>query len=524
MKINRKEIKNVLGLLVACLILAVSSQADILKVSAGASHIVVDNSSFKSEIDNTVWNAPNGDISVQNGRIIFPKESTGETRLITRKAAAVTGYYETLFEANYTLQLKDLPTNEKFIAAFALRTAESYHEEAGNLEVVFENKGGIKVTVCAYDDDAQQQILVDAKDCGIRTGKTFQISVDASEDMKVKIAVNNKIIYDSASPVDLEGRMGFLQTGSCAAEIHNVDILSYKYERPENANVWEDFENGTMNTNTMTSTMYNSTGYFPAGVLIEPYNGSNVLMFRNVSLGFFGTKHQYSNFEVSFDVPYILYNSITDGEGNVIASAHGNFVLGIGDSSDTFSPYGYQTSAEGVVFNQDNVASLKNKDIRVSIADKGYFDADKNEGYSVKVTVIDTKVTVYMKALDANNYDELISYSVGSDTPLGYVHIWTTGGANFAIDNFKLENRDDDAKLLDIDYKEAKKLEAEDCEYEPDKEVYLNEDTSGGGFKWPLSTAYAAIAGVIIVGSCTVIAAAKKHPRRKKGEVDIHES
>ena len=524
MKTSKKQIKTIFCVIVAFLIVVASGQAGILEVSAGASHIVVDNSSFEKEIDNTVWNAPNGDVSVQNGKIIFSEESTGETRLITRKPASVTGYYETLFDAKYTLKLNSLPANEKFIAAFALRTAESYHEEAGNLEVIFENKDGIKVTVCAYDDDAQQQILVDAKDCGVRIGATFQLSVTATEDMNVKVAVNSKVIYDSTSPVDLEGRMGFLQTGSCAAEIHKAEIRSYKYERPENANVWEDFENGTMNTNTMTSTMYNSTGYFPAGVLIEPYNGSNVLMFRNVSLGFFGTKYQYSNFEVSFDVPYILYNSITDEEGNVTASAHGNFVLGIGDSSDTFSAYGYQTSAEGVVFNLDNVASLKNKDIRVSIADKGYFDAEKNEGYSVKVTVIDTKITVYMKALDANTYDELISYSVGSDTPHGYVHIWTTGGANFAIDNFKLENRDDGAKLLDIDYKEANKLEAEDYEYEPLEVVYLDESSGDSEFKWPMLTVYAAIAGVVIVVVCTMIAAVKKHPKKKKGEVDIHES
>lgn len=523
MKTSKKQIKTMFCVMVAFLIVVVSGQADILEVSAGASHVVVDNSSFEKEIDDTVWNAPNGDVGVESGRIIFQEKSTAETRLITRKPATVTGYYETLFDAKYTLKLNDLPKNEKFVAAFALRTAESYHEEAGNFEVIFENKNGIKVTVCAYEDDGQK-ILVDKKDCGIRQGSTFQMGAVATEDMKIKLTVNGKTIYNGKSPVDLEGRMGFLQTGSCAAEIHKVDIVSYKYERPENANVWEDFENGTMNTNAMTSTMYSSTGYFPAGVLIEPYKGSNVLMFRNVSLGFFGTKYQYSNFEVSFDVPYILYNNITDGEGNITASAHGNFVLGIGDSSDTFSAYGYQTSAEGVVFNLDNVASLKNKDIRVSIADKGYFDPEKNEGYSVKVTVIDTKITVYMKALNAKTYDELISYSVGSDTPLGYIHLWTTGGANFAIDNFKLENKDDHAKLLDVDYKGANKLEAEDWEYEPVKEVYLNKETNEVEFEWPMLSVYAAIAGVVIVGICTVIAAVKRHPKRKKGEVDIHES
>lgn len=512
----------------AALVLSVTSlQIGMPEVKAGSSDIVVDNSTFEKELSAAKWNAPNGDVTVEGAKIIFPESSTGETRLIAREPAKVSEYYEELFNADFTLKINTLPAGEKFVVAFAVNNAESYYEEAGNVEIVFTNDGGIKTAVRAFNDSGEETILANAQNCGVGLRRAFSISVNASKDMKLKVTVNGKTLYNEACPNDLEGRMGFFQSGSCAAEIHNVKIVSHEYSRPENTNIVEDFESGSMNKNALTSTMTRDMGYFPSGIFVEEYNGSNVLMFRNVNQGFFGTKHQYSNFEVSFDIPYALRKDYIDEDGNIQSPSHGNFVLGIGDESNVYSNYGYQQSGEGIVCGLDIISSLKTAGQKAELAGKGYYDPEKNEGYSVKVTVVDTLITVYVKALTGKTYDKVMEYKIGNATPLGYVHIWSSGKCNFAIDNFKITNLDKDGQVLDLPY-EASTIKPEaDWEYKPMEVVYLHEafpDDAEATFNWAMILVYAAIAGAVIIVACIVIATVKKHPKTKKKEVDVHEN
>lgn len=526
--------RRLFSILTACAILIGSIQLGSLQVQAGSSDTVVNNASFEKELDSTKWNAPNADVQVENGKIVFTKDSTAETRLITRKGATKTEYYDELFNTTYILKLNTLPADQKFIVAYSLLTAESYAEEAGNFEIVFTNNGGVKATVRVFGDDGTEQVLVDKANCGVKTGSAFTINVNATKDMKTKVVVNGKTLYNAVAPISVEGRMGFLQTGGCAAEIQKVDIISHSYERPENGNIVEDFESGSMDKNTLTSTMTRSLGFFPSGIFVEEYNGSNVLMFRNVSQGFFGTRYQYSNFEVSFDVPYILRKNEVDEDGNVSALAHGNFVLGIGDESNVYSNYGYQQAAEAIVFAPDRITSMAHgkSGVVVDLPGKGYYDQQKNESYSVKVTMIDTQVKVYVKALKATTYDEVLSYKVGQATPLGYIHIWSTGLSNFAIDNFKLKNLDKDANVLDLKYEAATIKPEADWEYKEREVVYLDEvlgdkaeadkttATEEQGFNWAMLLVYGGIAGVVILATCTVVALVGK----KKKEGKVHES
>lgn len=512
----------------AALVLSVTSiQIGMPEVKAGSSDIVVDNSTFEKELSPAKWNAPNGDVTVEGGKIIFPESSTGETRLITREPAKVSEYYEELFDASFTLKINTLPAGEKFVVAFAVNNAESYYEEAGNVEIVFTNDGGIKAAVRTFNESGEETVLVNAQNCGVSLRKAFSINVNASKDMKLKVTVNGKTLYNEDSPNGLEGRMGFFQSGSCAAEISSVNIVSHEYSRPENTNVVEDFESGSLNKNALTSTMTRDLGFFPAGIFVEEYNGSNVLMFRNVSQGFFGTKYQYSNFEVSFDIPYVLRKDYTDEDGNIQSPAHGNLVLGIGDESDVYSNYGYQQSGEAIVCSPDLITSFKTAGQKAELAGKGYYDPEKNEGYSVKVTVVDTQITVYVKALTAKTYDKVMEYKVGSSTPLGYVHIWSSGKSNFAIDNFKITNLDKEGQVLDLPYEASVIKPEEDWEYKPMEVVYLDEafpEDAEASFNWAMILVYAVIAGAVIIGVCIVIATVKKHPKTKKKEVDVHEN
>lgn len=508
---------SVLGL--AIVIAIASNGIDTMEVSAGSSDIIIDKTSFAEELDATVWNNPSAELTVKNGKILFPKDSTGETRLITANPIKVSEYHEEFLKTEYTLKLKTLPKGEKFIVAFGLTTLESYYGEAGNLELVFENNGGLKVGLIAYDEEGTEKKLTDVRSVGASLGQNIYIKVSVTADMKTNIRVNNKILYDEKVPMDLEGRVGFLQSGNCVAEISDIHIMSHSYEAPENTNISEDFEQGTLNVNTVTSQMLSSCGYYPSAIQVEKYNGNHVLMFCNAGAGYFGTLYQYSNFEVTFDVPYILYQSELREDGTIQKPMSTGIVVAIADESPDYKETGYKTAADAIVFGADSLYNLKGTQVPVSFADKHFSDKEKNEGYSVKLSVIDTIVTIAMKALKDTKYQEIYSYKIGNATPTGYVHIWSMGQANFAIDNFAIVNKDIKGNTIDVDYQSGKMTGTEDYVYEPAEDVYLEADEETG-FHWGMLMVYAAIAGIIVYGACLIVAKGKKTPKKKEVQKD----
>lgn len=488
-------------------------------VSAGSSDIVIDQSTFKEELDATVWNNPSADLTVKDGKILFSKDSTSDTRLITANPIKASEYHTEFLDAEYTLKVKTLPDDEKFIVAFALTTLESYCGEAGNLELVFENNGGLKAKLVAYDEDGSEKILADAKSVGASLGKNINIKVSVTTDMKVTIRVNHTTIFNEKVPMDLEGRVGFLQTGNCEAEISDIQMVSHAYDTPENVNISEDFEQGTINVNALTSEMLGDCGFFPSAIAVQEYNGSQVLMFSNAGAGYFGTLYQYSNFELTFDVPYILYTNELREEGTIQKPANTGIVVGIADEMADYKATGYQTAADAIVFQADSLYNLKGTQVPVSFSDKNFSDKEKNEGYSIKISVIDTVVTISMKALKDTKYQEIYSYKIGNATPSGYVHIWSMGQANFAIDNFTIVNKDKDGKTIDVDYQSGKMTGKEDYVYEPAEDVYLEADTQSG-FNWAMLMVYAAIAGAVVYGICLIVAKSKKTPKKKEVKAD----
>lgn len=517
MKYNFRQIrKRFCAVSIALATLVISGQISGINVMAGASDIVIDNTSFENAIDTSKWNVPNGDVTVEAGKLIFSKESTEDTKLITMEAAKICDYNDELFHANYTLKLKSIAEGQKFIAGFSLEDVESSVGEAESLEIAFTKENGLRVSVATYDENGEKNMLVDAKSCNLRENVAFKLTVTATKDMGLSIMVNNQKLYDAKTTIDLAGRMGFLQTGSCEVEISDANFISHEYDRPENTNIVEDFENGTINYNTLTSKMVSNAKSYPNGIQVEEYQGSNVLMFRSVAMGYLGTKHTYSNFEISFDIPFMQHKTEFSEDGQILAIQHSAFVVGIGDDAPGYDKqHGYLSSAEGVVFSSTEVASLNKLAPAVKLADKNLFDEDKNEGYSVKISVIDAEVTVYVKALSASQYEKIMQYKLGNATPTGYIHFFANGQTNFAIDNLKIENKDQDAKVIDVEYKESLLTGTEDWKYEPKEAVYLETENAGKDFDIALIPAFTGIASVIMVAVCFVVTRRKKTEKER---------
>lgn len=508
------------GRIVAIAITIVCGSMNAPTAFAGSSDIAIDNTSFATTIDESTWNVPNDDVVVENAKLVFGKDSTEETRLITKRAIVPSDYHEELFRADYTLKIKQLPAGEKFIVALNLVNIESYSEEAGNVEVIFENQGGLKVSVKAYDENGEETVLASSQSFGGSLGQNINIHMESTRDMKLQIQVNNKEIYKQKAPVDLKGRFGFLQSGSCVVEVSNVDIVTHKYDRPENTNIIEDFESGTINVNTLASKMFSPCKYYPAGIQVEKYGESNVLMFRNVATGYISTVHQYSNFEMTFDIPYMLHSSLVAEDGTLQAPNNLGLAVSFGDEKVEVDGYGYTTAADAILCQSKSLAQLKGNKLNYQFGNKQYYTPGTNEGYSIKLLVVDAQVTVSIKALDAKKYDEVLSYKIGNSNPLGYVHIWATGQSNFAIDNLKITNLDMDANLLDLDYKEGFVTGTEDWKYESTEAEYLKVEESTDEFDGKLVFVIEMVASIVILLTCVLIARRKKAPKTKGVQTD----
>ena len=167
-------------------------------VFAGSNHTVIDKSSFSEEINTDIWNSPEEDVLVKEGKLIFPSDGTEETRLITKAAAKENSRLSELFSASAIMKLTELPEGEMFAFAFGLRTVEAYQGNVGNVEVAFSNQGGLKVEVTAYGDGGAATAIVEPTSCGA-INSNIKIEAKLLSGGKLTLKVAGKTLCDQAS-------------------------------------------------------------------------------------------------------------------------------------------------------------------------------------------------------------------------------------------------------------------------------------------------------------------------------------
>ena len=170
---KRRKLKKYVSFFLICVLAACSYS---MNAEAGSSNIVVDNSSFEKELDTSLWNNVDGDVQLKDGMLVFPKESTETTSLITKTTARRTGYHENLVSADITMRMIELPEGEAFVLAFGLGSIEALMGEPGNVEISFTGKNGVTASVTAYDDAGNAVTVADEAVCGT-IGSKMKINV-----------------------------------------------------------------------------------------------------------------------------------------------------------------------------------------------------------------------------------------------------------------------------------------------------------------------------------------------------------
>ena len=461
---HRKIKQYIVGML-SCVMVA--TYFCVTPVKAGSSTLTVDKSSFRTELDTSQWNASDGRVTAKDGKLVFSRDSISSTSLIAKVVAKNTGYHDYIVKTRAVMNLKGIPDKGIFAIGLGLGSVEASMGEPGNIEIQFARDGGTKASVVVYDKDGNKTKVTTAS---ISFGSSTKVEATISAESILKVSVDGRTLCNEKISVDGEGRVGFMQTGGCAVTISDVTFEAYNYDRPENVDVYEDFENESININSLTANMVFTTGkYVPYGMEIRENNGNRAMVFQNMSVSYLGSLYQYSNFELTFDVIGLQRVNETDDQGNVLVPMNDNFAVSFGDEATDYSGYGYTTSTDMVVFNNKSQASSLNYKHIGNGADKGYdyYNAECTRDFTIRVSVIDGMVTASVKWIDETNFTEILSYNLSNKTPLGYVHIWTTGAnCNLSIDNLTLINKDKDAKTIDVDFKSAVYEVPEDFKYE----------------------------------------------------------
>lgn len=487
-------------------------------VHAGTSKIVVDEQTYTEKIDLATWSNPDSKVVVENNKLLFPSDSTSDTRLITKSSARESDMHDVLVEGSANLNLQVMPENEKFIFAFALSSIEGLPGDSGNIEVQFTNENGVKVAVVEQSEDGEKAVIAKTS-CG-KLGSTINVVVTIMKEGTLTLKINNKVLGKGQLTVSGEGRVGFLQTGSCAVQITNVNIVSYRYDTPENSDIFEDFESGSMNINQLTSYMNGfHIDYAPSYARVEELDGNKVFMCKNTGEVYLGTMHQYSNFEISFDVPYLQRIAERNEKGEITTPTSVNFLIAWGSTEkDPKTTSGYEAAEQKMVFYPGGTISPLNYGDTYTVNPEAYpfFSPSCEKGFSIKMSVIDTVSTVYIKWIDETEWTKILECQLDTKTPLGYVQLWLLSPSNIAIDNFSVVNKDKNPQLIDVEAKYSYMQTAEDYQYVKEENVYKNFSEDNEKFNWYLLIPITVGVCAIILGAEVGLLALKK--KRKGGK------
>ena len=478
----------------------------VLPVFAGASNIIVDSKSFEKELSGADWNNPNEDIIIKDGVMIFPKDSEDDTSLISKINAKSYDDFDEVIRAEMTMKITQLPKDETFILAFGLGSLEAFSGESGNIEIEFTNNGGLKAGIVAYNEDGDKEVVAQPKACGA-VGSTMKVQAVVTVSGSCKLVVNGKTVCAGNIPVSGEGRFGILQTGSCGAEISEMRLVTHEYDRPENPDIFEDFENETINVNALTAKMILNGSGPRTGQYVEEVDGNRVFRFQNVGESYLGTLYQYSNFEMTFDVLNLQRTTEYDDDGNVKAYKSQNFCISFGDESADYNGGSYTQSTDLLIFQSTSLTSLTTPN-NVNAGAKGYpFGSNTcDKDFTVKLTMIDSVVTGYLKWIDETEFTEIIKYQVSEETPTGYIHIWTTGtSSTFDIDNLSIKNLDTKPNLIEVEYKSGLITAPPDFAYEPLKHEYEPAEEETAGFVWNDYYLIPSVAVVCLIALCVAL-------------------
>lgn len=454
-----------------------------MSANAGMSTRVVDNASITDGINEGSWYIDGG-VTGEDDAMKFSNGSSVLSRAISRtrmRDISEYGIYD-CGDVDITFQIKSLGDGSKFSIVFGLKSLISEIGSAATTEIFIDATGNnLRFGVNSFDEDGVKKELKAAEAVrGIEESADIALKILAGADGDLTVILNGKAsdpVFFREKCAYVTGYFGmFLSSPESGTAdeltLKSVNVKSYYYDNALNpGKAVENFDNDKFNSEAWYCSSY--PGFYGSGY-IRPENGQ--LAMKNVREGYFSTYHEYSNFELTFDVTKLIREAQYDDNGNVTAPVSGWFGISFGAPSydtpfdvsvrqTTFFQYEcYQREStltpvtDGRYILWDNYVPLK---ADVSFAEgrnlwnkSDVSDANGRErAVTLKFVMSDGLFTVSEKYDDETNFTEVFQYDMGY-TPSGTVRILTYGAGgvsdppekiqagNIWIDNVSIENLD----------------------------------------------------------------------------------
>lgn len=566
-RISNKTQKKVFSSIMAAILLFVVLGSGIFSaetVSAGASRSdVVSPSSVREGVINGGDFFTDG-VTAKGDRVVFGAEgedSPETSSLIAKiKIRNLKEYgVKTLFNAQFTINVKSFATNGEFSVLFGLDGFTAEKGRTGSFALTLSGSGKkIKMGITEYKKEGvASTVFPESEFAALNFGNDFTVNLSLTTEKKLTFSVNGET-YISGRVLKVEGSgyAAFLSEGQNAVELCKTSITAYRYEAPENIDYTETFDNG-YNSNVFYSYAAASP-LTPTNLSVE--NGK--LCFNNTADAYFGTRYTYSNFELSFDISDFSSKAVIDENGNITRLISGWFGIAFGVDSvdlnvDSTVKYGTWLQFEGVP--SDRSHTEKYKDAKYLLYDNGYDgrtytahtvspmengyngtsfslwneDFDDGKTIGVKFTVTDGVVELFYRLNEKDWSGPYFHADLGS-AKSGYVRIFNAGenythrngieynnAAHFKIDNLSIRNTDYEGvkKVLPApEFKDNKREGTPDYDYKTvtnDGDLLQNKlaagklNDNGGGCNGSI----AGVAAIAILPAAVMMAV--KGKRRK---------
>ncbi|MBO7297606.1 MAG: hypothetical protein J6U60_01005 [Clostridia bacterium] len=455
-------------------------------VSAGKSNKqVVTSGSFEEYLDMGVWYA-SGDVKTENNELVF--NSKNEEFIIAKQSANDFSAYdvEELIKVDLSMKILELSSTAPFSIRFGLPSFSLIRGIANSGEITFVKKdNGIIVSVNSYNDQEEKTELYSGVSPYVVFDETFQLQVSVKADGKVNVVFGNGA--ESATFYDNTSLEGYFDGIGCfgfskPASADNVNVIfeeitatAYTYNNPSNpVSVKETFDNDEFNKEAWYTICTPTAGRYAGGTMSLK---NNELFINNANEALISTRHEFSNFELTFDITDMHREAFYDENGKLnpvsgwlgisfgAAQFDSSFYASVRESTFFQFETSAKTDTEPVTSGRyllwENAVPLKYEDIPDGYnfwKKEDVVGADgKERTINVKFTMLDGVFSCWTKYADQTfSVTPQFTYDIGY-TPLGFVRILAYGGftgAYASIDNIEIINKDVNAEdcKVEIDY------------------------------------------------------------------------
>lgn len=494
MKLNRAAI---LAVLIAALA-AAHFGAHCAPAHAGVSEkVVASDASFDNAISGRIWRVL-GNVNHEKGAIVFDGQGNASSQIVSTVRVNNLSDMGVDECVNGEVTLKINALGGEFYVAFGIDQAFK-SMRSGTCSAISFYRDGESFKIKTVNIDRETTSLIEDFPAYYPFGSNIRLAFSVRADGKLFLSVNGStaVDYDNALPFETEGYFGFAQSATSEVKITSANVYTGVYDSPKNANVDESFDDGTFDASRIfTNNNDSAAGYYkPEGV----YCKDGVLKFENVtSYGFVSTCYEFSNFEMTFDMPHLQREFVYGENGEVITPASEFIGISVGAEQKNNS---HIAITESVFMYFRNVKYVEGKPTKLycvlldhfKVLDDKYLSGGddfwslenaydfygKEKTVVFNIKMIDGVFTCAFKWAGESDdkYREVMRYDFGY-TPYGFVQIHGQGSgagdiakndgltcSNFHIDNLKIINKDAVPATIEPDYVSNKIDMGEDYDY-----------------------------------------------------------